>query len=33
MDKDAKVITNHFYADEGGYKTGWMSSRYLEITK
>ncbi len=33
MDKDAKAITNHFYDDAGGYKTGWMSSRYLETTK
>lgn len=33
MDRDAKTITNHFYADEDGNKSGWMSSRYLEIAK
>lgn len=31
LDKDAKTESNHFYDDENGYKTGWMSSRYLEI--
>lgn len=33
MDKDAKTTINHFYDDEGGYKTGWMSSRYVEVIK
>lgn len=30
MDKEAKMTTNHFYDDENGYKTGWMSTKFLK---
>jgi len=33
MDKNATTTINHFYDDKDSYKMGWMSSRYLDITK